>query len=73
MKRGLVATFASSLFILGTIASANAVDVSVGPGGVYVGHHRHHYYDYSGGCRTVITHRINSDGDRVTVRRRTCD
>jgi hypothetical protein len=73
MKRTFVAAIASSMLILGTIASANAVEVRVGPGGVYVGHHPHHYYNYGGGCRTVITHRTNRFGEDVTVRRRTCD
>ena len=26
-----------------------------------------------GNCRTIIDHRVNADGDRVTVRRRICD
>jgi hypothetical protein len=73
MKRTFVAAFASSLLILGTIASASAVDARVGPRGVYVGHHLPHYYDYDGGCRTVITHRTSRFSEDVTVRRRTCD
>ena len=56
---------------------ASAVDVHVGPGGVHVDRHHHHWrgaYDYSpGGCRVVITKRINGAGERVTVRKRICD
>jgi hypothetical protein len=77
MKGTLIATIASSLLILGTIASANALDVQLGPGGVYVGHDRDHYrdryYDYAGDCRIVVTHRTNRFGEDVTVRRRICD
>jgi hypothetical protein len=73
MKRTLIAACASSLLILGTIASANALDVQLGPGGVYVGPHRHHYYDYAGDCRVVVTHHTNRFGEDVTVRRRICD
>jgi hypothetical protein len=33
----------------GSVMPASAVDVYVGGNGVYVGQHRHHYYDYGGG------------------------
>jgi len=36
--------------------------------------HGHHWRgDYARACRTIVTHRINSHGDRVTVRRKVCD
>jgi hypothetical protein len=81
MKQTLIATFASSLLILGAIASANAQDVHVqaGPGGVQAGpsgvdvDHPHHLYNQSRNCRVVIKHRTNPAGDSVTVRRRICD
>jgi hypothetical protein len=81
MKLTLIATFASSLLILGTIASANAQDVHVqagpggvqaGPGGVEVDHPRH-LYNQGRNCHVVISHRTNRMGDSVTVRRRVCD
>jgi hypothetical protein len=77
MKGTLIATLASSLLILGAIASANALDVQLGPGGVYVGHDRDHYrdryYDNAGNCRVVINHHTNRFGEDVTERRRICD
>lgn len=80
MKRTLIATFASSLLILGTIASASAQDVQAGPAGVQMGpggaaveHHPQHLYNQARNCRVVITHRTNRLGDAVTVRRRICD
>jgi hypothetical protein len=76
VKRVLLALSAAAALGVGTIGAANALEFGVGPGGVYVGpgdHYYHHrYYDY-GGCRTVITHRTNEFGERVTVRRRVCD
>jgi hypothetical protein len=36
--------------------------------------HRHHWRgDYARACRTIVTHRINGRGDRVTIRKRVCD
>lgn len=83
MKR----TFLALAIAAGTLAAAgtaaNAVELGVGPGGVYVGpgYHHHRYYRdddgaydyYRGGCRMVIEHRTNRFGEDVTVRRRTCD
>jgi hypothetical protein len=45
---------AVTLGVVGAIAGvsvmpASAVDVHIGPHGVYVGHGHHHYYDYGGG------------------------
>jgi hypothetical protein len=63
--------------------TAKAVEVDVGPGGVYVGPHRdydrdryygaYNRYDRYGHCRTIIDHRTNRVGDDVVVRRRVCD
>lgn len=55
-----------------SMGTAKAVEVDVGPGGVYVepGWHHHHRY---GDCQTVIRRHINRFGERVTVRRRICD
>lgn len=83
--RTLIATFASSLLIMGTIASASAQDAQTGPGGVEAspggieaspggtGHHPRHLYNSAGNCHVMITHRTNRMGDSVTVRRRVCD
>ena len=72
MKRILFALSAAAALAI-SAGAASAQDIRIGPGGVHVGP-RHHYYDYDrGNCRTIIDHRINGDGDRVTVRRRVCD
>jgi hypothetical protein len=64
--------------------TAKAVELDVGPGGVYVGP-RDHYRDYRyrdydaynryerGNCRVVIDRRTNRFGEEITVRRRICD
>ena len=71
MKRTLLALFAGACMMAGSVGAASAL--YIGPGGVYLGHGPHRYYDYGGGCRTVITHHLNRWGNEVTVRRRTCD
>ena len=71
MRRVFVMLSAVAALTAGSMGMANAVEFHIGPGGVYVGHHHRYYYDYRN-CRTVIRHRINRFGDRVTVRRRTC-
>lgn len=71
MKRVLLAFSALTALTVGSIATASAQEIHVGPGGVFFGPHRH-YYDY-GNCRTVITHRTNEWGNDVTIRRRICD
>ena len=74
MKRALLALTAVAALGVGTLGAASALEFGVGPGGVHVGPGFHHrYYDYDGGCRTVITHRTNEFGNSVTVRRRICD
>jgi hypothetical protein len=74
MKRVLFALAAAAALTAGSVGAANAFELGIGPGGVHVGPGWHrHYYDYEGGCRMIVTHRINPDGDRVTVRRRVCD
>lgn len=72
MKQILLSLSAVAMLMAGSIGAASALDFHVGPGGVYVGPHRH-YYDYEGGCRTIISHHINRWGNDVTVRRNTCD
>ncbi|WP_407179556.1 hypothetical protein [Bradyrhizobium sp. STM 3562] len=80
MKRYFLALAALATLATGAATTAKAVEFDVGPGGVYVGPHRHPYYEgynsyneYRGGCRVVITHRTNRFGEDVTVRRRICD
>jgi hypothetical protein len=74
MKRYILALAALTTLTAGTIASANAVEFGVGPGGVYVDPgYRHGYYRGYDNCRTVITHRTNRFGEDVEVRRRICD
>jgi hypothetical protein len=70
MKRILLALSAVAALAV-SAGAASAQDIRVGPGGIHVGP-GHRYYD-SDRCRTIIDHRINADGDRVTVRRRICD
>jgi len=69
MKRILFALSAAAALAV-SAGAASAQDIRIGPGGVHVG--PRHYYD-TDRCRTIIDHRINADGDRVTVRRRICD
>jgi hypothetical protein len=80
MKRYVIGFAALAMLSVGAVSSAKAVEFDVGPGGVYVGPHRHHYYDrdryyrsYNRDCRVVITHRTNRFGEDVSVRRRICD
>jgi hypothetical protein len=74
MKRYMLAFTALVTLTAGTTVTANALDVGIGPNGVYVGPNRHHYYnEYNNDCRVVITHRTNRFGEDVEVRRRICD
>jgi hypothetical protein len=73
MKLATTAAILGAAALFGTI-SAQAVEFDVGPGGVRV--ERGHRWDHSynrGECRTIIDHRTNRWGDRVTERRRICD
>jgi hypothetical protein len=73
MKRVFLALSASSAFVRGAIASANALEVHVRSGRGLCCPASLHYYDYYGDCRVVITHPVNRWGEDVTVRRRICD
>jgi hypothetical protein len=74
MKRVSFLLVASAMLIAGTLGTAKAVDVQVGPGGVYVGPDRpYEYRDERRDCRVIITHRTNRFGEDVEVRRRVCD
>lgn len=83
MKRSILPLTALLVLVAGSATTAKAVEIGVGPGGVYVDPHRDHYrdrdydaynrYDRSGRCRVIIDHRTNRFGEDVTVRRRICD
>jgi hypothetical protein len=74
MKRMSLLLVASTMLIAGTLATANALDVQVGPGGVRVGPDRHYEYgDERRDCRVIITHHTNRFGEDVEERRRICD
>jgi hypothetical protein len=74
MKRTILALAALTTLTVGTVATANALEFGVGPGGVYVSPNRSYgYYNDHGSCRTVITQRTNRFGETVEVRRRICD
>ena len=78
MKRSILALAAVLTLAAGAASPAMAVELNVGPGGVYVGPHRYHDYDnrygyYGGsGCRVVIDHYVNRFGEDVITRRRIC-
>ncbi len=74
MKRTMLALAAVAMLTAGSIATANAVEFRIGPGGVYVGPPPpRHYYNEYGHCRVIVTHRTNRFGEDVEVRRRVCD
>jgi hypothetical protein len=74
MKRTMLALAAMVMLTAGSIATANAQEFRIGPGGVYLGpHHRHYYNEYEGNCRVIVTHHTNRFGEDVEVRRRVCD
>ena len=75
MKRSILMLAALVTLTAGAVSAANAVEFAVGPGGVYAGPDRYRHYgdEYYGGCRTVITHRINRFGEDVVIRQRICD
>jgi hypothetical protein len=75
MMRMAMAAAVVAVSAVASIGVAKAVEVDVGPGGVYVepGGHWHYYHRYARDCRTVIRHHINRFGESVTDRRRICD
>jgi hypothetical protein len=78
MKRLAIGSAVVTATVLGSIgaASAQGIVVRAGPVGVYVGHPYHHHWrrDYNyARCRVVVRTHFNRFGERVTVRRRTCD
>jgi len=85
MKRNIFSLAAILVLAAGGVTTAKAVELDVGPGGVYVGPRGDHYRDYRdrdynaynrydrGSCRVVIDRRTNRFGEEVTVRRRICD
>ena len=77
MNRTILALGAALTLAAGAASTAKAVEFDVGPGGVYVGPHRHGYYEsydrYRNNCRVIIDHRTNRFCEDVTVRRRVCD
>ena len=85
MKRSILSLAAILVLAAGGATTAKAVELDVGPGGVYVGPRGDHYRDYRdrdynaynrydrGNCRVVIDRRTNRFGEEVTVRRRICD
>lgn len=81
MKRITLLLLSPAVLIAGILATANAQDIRVGPGGVRVAPPERNYYnqyrdadrDEARNCRVIITHRTNRFGEPVTVRRRICD
>jgi hypothetical protein len=78
MKRIFLTLSTIAMLGMGSVAAANAIELHVGPGGVYFGPHRHYYdyyrgYDHDRTCRVIVTHHFNRWGNEVTVRRRICD
>jgi len=65
MKRTMLALATMAMVAAGSVVTANAQEVRVGPGGIHIGP-RHD-------CRVIIDHHTNRYGDDVTVRRRVCD
>jgi len=76
MRRIAIAAAVLATTALGTIGAAQAIDVDVGPRGVYVGPRHHQWredYGYASRCRVVERDHINRYGEHVSVRRRICD
>ncbi|HKO19332.1 MAG TPA: hypothetical protein VJU82_10640 [Acidobacteriaceae bacterium] len=81
MKRIAIAAAVLAATALGSVA-ANAIEVDVGSGGVYVGPRYHHgsdwryrhreTYGFGVRCRVTVRTHINRFGERVSVRRRVC-
>jgi hypothetical protein len=78
MKYVAIVAAVLGLVAINTAGTAKAEDfgVSIRAGDNHRDHWRygHHWRgDYARACRTVVTHRINGRGDRVTVRKKICD
>ena len=79
MRYVAIAAVVLGLATVSTVGTAKAEDFGVtirtGEGHSHYRHHNHHWRgDYARArCRTVVTHRINGRGDRVTVRKKVCD
>jgi hypothetical protein len=77
VKRTILTLAAVMTLAAGAATTAKAVEFDVGPGGAYIGPHRHYdtynRYEYGNNCRTIIDHRTTRFGEDVTVRRRVCD
>jgi hypothetical protein len=77
MKYIAIAAAVIGLAAINTAGTAKAEDfgVSIRAGDHHDNwRHGHHWRgDYARACRTVVTHRINGRGDRVTVRKKVCD
>jgi hypothetical protein len=83
MKRIAIAAAVLAATAFSSVA-ANAVEVDVGRGGIYVGprheynqdwrwRHRGETYGYADRCRVIVRTHMNRFGERVTERRRICD
>ena len=77
MKYVAIAAAVLSLAAVTSAGTAKAQDVGVTirSGDSHYRHHGHHWrgdYARASHCRTVVTHRINGHGDRVTVRKKVC-
>jgi hypothetical protein len=78
MKYVAIAAAVLGLVAINPARTAQAEDfgVSIRTGDNHRDHWRHGHHwrgDYARACRTVVTHRINGRGDRVTVRKKICD
>ena len=73
MKRTILAFAALAALNAGAVTTANAVELVVAPGRVYVGPDRHYGDEDYVGCRTIVEYRINRFGEAIEVRRRVCD
>lgn len=79
MKYVAIAAAVLGLAAINTAGTAKAEDFGVtiraGESHNYY-RHRHHWrgdYARASHCRVVVKHRINSHGNRVTVRKKICD
>jgi hypothetical protein len=77
MKYVAIAAVVLGLATVSTAGTAKAenfgVTVRAGDNHDHWRHRHHGRGDYARACRTIVTHRINGRGDRVTIRKRVCD